>query len=370
MKRMRVKSIMAVAAAVCLAAVPACSAKPDKQAETAQEEIRTEAQTETEAPESDEQAAGTQEAEIPAEDSEQNGEDSSQSGTEELTFADLSGYTYTFSSGAGAWATELMIEKDGYFHGLYSDGEMGDMGEGYENGTVIYSEFSGHFSDLKRTGDTTWEMKLADISYQNPVGEERIDVFDEIRYVYTDAYGISGSDTFHIYWKGTPVSALSEDVSFWVMWDIDSKEYLEHPVIADQVDELAFSSAERQKPYEEAKQELDVYQSSYDALGEKMQELTSQGDMNLCAGKMYENSDRCLNRIWNLVRYNTDENKFDKILEEQRKWIAEKEAEKQRITNDWDGGSGKDLDLYTVLADMTMKRCRELVGYLEENRPF
>ncbi len=46
--------------------------------------------------------------------------------------------------------------------------------------------------------------------------------------------------------------------------------------------------------------------------------------------KRYEVMDECLNYIWNLIKNDTDENAYQKILEEQRTWIADKK-QKQRL---------------------------------------
>lgn len=283
----------------------------------------------------------------------------------DLTFADLSGYVFEFSSGVGAWATELTIEKDGYFHGQYYDSDMGDSGEGYNNGTVYSSVFSGHFTDLTKTDDTVWTLKLADISYQNAVGETRMDVVDKIRYIYTDAHGLGTA--MQVYWKGTSIADLPEDEMSWVGHSLENAggdRTLTRPVIADAATGEAFSSYERQTPYEEAGTLLDLYQSFYDKSEAALQQATTQSDMNACAQKMYENSDDCLNHIWILVKYNTDEDKFAAILEEQRAWIAEKEAAQKSISEEWGGGSGEPLAVYTVLAEMTMERCKVLTEYL------
>lgn len=55
-------------------------------------------------------------------------------------------HRYGFSSGAGAWGTYFYLEKDGTFTGRFHDSEMGETGDGYPNGTVYISEFSGKFS--------------------------------------------------------------------------------------------------------------------------------------------------------------------------------------------------------------------------------
>ena len=34
---------------------------------------------------------------------------------------------------------------------------MGSTGDGYDHGTLYYSEFSGHFTDLTKVDDTTYD---------------------------------------------------------------------------------------------------------------------------------------------------------------------------------------------------------------------
>ena len=60
--------------------------------------------------------------------------------SEKSFFSELPDEFY-FSSGAGAWRTELFLQDDGSFNGQYSDSDMGSMGEEYPNGTVYICEF-------------------------------------------------------------------------------------------------------------------------------------------------------------------------------------------------------------------------------------
>ena len=57
----------------------------------------------------------------------------------------------TFSSGAGAWRTSLILNADGTFVGEYSDSDMGDIGDAYPNGTFYFCSFSGQFEVLTAT---------------------------------------------------------------------------------------------------------------------------------------------------------------------------------------------------------------------------
>ena len=51
-------------------------------------------------------------------------------------FDTVKGWRFCFESGAGAWETNLTIDEQGHFSGEYYDNDPGDVGEGYEGGTV------------------------------------------------------------------------------------------------------------------------------------------------------------------------------------------------------------------------------------------
>ena len=121
---------------------------------------------------------------------------SDSSASAEFSFADLQYVDFTFSSGAGAWATQLNIRPDGSFSGEYWDMDMGSTGDGYPNGTQYGNTFTGTFTDLKKVNDYTWSMKLDKINYTYEIGKEEI--LDQILYSYTEAYGLDGADEVDI----------------------------------------------------------------------------------------------------------------------------------------------------------------------------
>ena len=291
----------------------------------------------------------------------------------DLTFEELSKYTFEFCSGAGGWSTDFEIEKDGSFNGLYHDSDMGVTGEGYENGTIYSCNFSGDFTDLTKINDYTYEMKMADISYENTPGEEEI--VDKVKYIYTDVYGLEGTDTFKVYLPGTPVSELTEEVYFWVQRanrranddsENQTEDKLTIPIIVNEEMQYGIYSYERQTPYEEAKMNLENYKTSYEELEKQLAtNAATQAEMDNYSQLMYENSDDCLNFIWHLIKYNTTEEKFNEILAEQRQWIADKEAAGNQILEE-NNGSSAQMDYYQKLAELTMERCEELIEYLKK----
>ena len=257
---------------------------------------------------------------------------------------------------------EFTIEKDGYFTGNFHDSDMGSIGEGYEDGTIYCCSYSGHFSDLTKTNDYTYTMKLTDISYDETVNTEEIS--DNIRWIYTDSYCLGGTDTFTIYLPGTPVSELSEEVLLWLFMTNEDETELDMIAIVDETNEYGIYSYERRTPFEDAQMTLESYKYSYDEYNNQLSEATNTLEMVEYSQAMYEISDDCLNYIWNLVRYNTEE-EYNKILAEQREWISEKETKAKEASSEYEGGSLASVTYNETLATLTMKRCEELIEYLK-----
>lgn len=119
---------------------------------------------------------------------------------------------FVFSSGAGGWQTILTLDRDGSFSGMYSDSEMGEIGEGYPNGTVYLSIFSGQFTDIMQVDDTTYSMQLSELITQNGTEEEWMEA--GIRYLVTEPAGIEAG-TYLLYAPETPVEKLNEEFLNW-----------------------------------------------------------------------------------------------------------------------------------------------------------
>ncbi len=120
-----------------------------------------------------------------------------------------------FSSGAGGWATEITLHSDGTFEGNYHDSEMGESDDDYPNGTVYYCTFSGTFADIVQIDDTSYSMKLADITMQDPPGTEDIGEEEGIRYVADEPYGFEDGTEFIFYLSETPIEGFSEEFLLW-----------------------------------------------------------------------------------------------------------------------------------------------------------
>ena len=170
----------------------------------------TDASTEAEAEtESEEPAtASTTEAETTTEEAEEIPEDIG------FSYGKLQHTTFIFSSGAGAWETDLSVDADGNFSGMFHDSEMGDTGEGYPCGSIYFSEFSGRFGQLEKVDDYTYATTIESIEYVNEPGTEEIK--DEMRYMYSEAYGLENAGRILFYLPGRPLDSFSEEERSWM----------------------------------------------------------------------------------------------------------------------------------------------------------
>jgi len=134
-----------------------------------------------------------------------------------FSFSDLSGYTFDFSSGAGAWRTNLVVYADGTFAGVYSDWNAGSVGV-TDDGTEWNSEyywccFNGKFSNLKQIDDTTWSAEVEYLEQDVQAGNEN--VWGNVLYTCYSPYGLDDVGTVLFYLPGAKVIDLPEEFVNW-----------------------------------------------------------------------------------------------------------------------------------------------------------
>ncbi|MFP3152902.1 YARHG domain-containing protein [Lachnospiraceae bacterium ZAX-1] len=122
--------------------------------------------------------------------------------------------TFLFASGAGAWGTTVDLNSNGTFSGYYSDSDMGQIGDGYPNGTMYECSFRGKFSDVKKISDYEYSMKIDYLDTEGTVGEEKI--IDGINVITSDPYGFDNADEFLLYLPGRPTMDLPEAFKNWM----------------------------------------------------------------------------------------------------------------------------------------------------------
>ncbi len=135
----------------------------------------------------------------------------------------------TFASGVGAWSTELTLNPDGSFTGLFVDSDMGVDGPGYPGGTRYVCRFHGKFQEIAQVTDASWYMTLEELVLDTgrPVGTEWL--ADEVRYIASDPYGFDNGDgplqpgsAFLFYTPDAqghaPGTELYGAYDFWTWW--------------------------------------------------------------------------------------------------------------------------------------------------------
>ena len=130
---------------------------------------------------------------------------------EENIFETMSGLAWSFSSGVGAWSTDLQIGPDGSFTGDFHDSDMGDTGDGYPDGTVYFCSFSGRMSLAEQVDDYCRKIRVDKLDVEP--GEDTVS--DGVRFIHSGAYGISEGDEMLLYAPGTPAGILSDEMRLW-----------------------------------------------------------------------------------------------------------------------------------------------------------
>lgn len=281
-----------------------------------------------------------------------------------FSFSDVEGLEFRFSSGAGGWATWMKIWADGSFTGNFHDSDMGVTGEGYPNGTLYWSDFTGTFTRPERVNDYTWSMRIGEIHYAEELGKEEIK--DGTLYVYTDAYGLTEAENILLYLPGAPLAELPEEFRSWIHYDdLSQTEETELPFYAlnNEARQEGFSSynvADSMRDYVASVEE------QVSALEDTVYHdpNVNQADMNSAAQSRYELWDSALNTLWNQLTRTLDKETMRQLVAEEKKWINMKEQAMADAEAEGGGGSITATLVYGEGARLTRERVYELLELL------
>ena len=261
----------------------------------------------------------------------------------------------------------MTVGADGSFDGLYSDSDMGDMGEGYPNGTVYFCKFSGRFGELKKVDDLTYQTTIVEIQYENEPETEEI--VDDTLYRYTDVYGLEDAENILFYLPGTPVGSLSEECRSWlrdVLYDWETDKWLEElpcVVLCNEAMGECFYSSDEVEAY------LGILPYLQESTAEALTGL-EQGsvgeDRAYTAQETYRRCDDSLNELWGLLKLVLPAEEMEELTTQQRLWIADKERQMEEaaagVSDSTEAGVQSDM----VGARLTMDRIEELAVRLEQ----
>lgn len=326
-------------------------------------------------------------------------EDSTEASDADLSaklFAELSNWNFEFSSGAGAWSTELKIEADGSFSGSYHDSDMGTTGEGYPDGTVYLCNFTGKFAPVQKVNDYTYKTKLEKLETKEKDGKEEL--ADGMRFVYSTPYGLADAQDIYIYVKGAPADKLPQEYQDWVMFPLDGAKTLPFYGLYNEKEQLGFyswdasdlddtgsgitadispengadSSADSGTAgTDSTKTGVDTMDGLMDTLNktakleERLQkENLTQEEMNELSDELYKAWDAQLNTTWKQMKRTLDAETMEKITKEQREWLKERDIMIQEAGKGYEGGSIQSMLMSTEGAELTRERVYDLFEYL------
>ena len=127
------------------------------------------------------------------------------------------GLTFILNSGTGNWETTLVLDNEGGIYGDFRDLNMGEVGEGYENGTYYWNEFWGYSDNIEKVNDYSYKFILKDVATSQPGDVEEFD--DEDSMLFKTTYNIEGvvdESEYILYLPNTPVMELPEESLFWL----------------------------------------------------------------------------------------------------------------------------------------------------------
>lgn len=284
----------------------------------------------------------------------------------EFSFADLADTYFYFSSGAGGWYTELSVNSDGTFGGIHEDSDMGDTGEAYPNGTLYFCDFAGRFDQLERVDAFTWKMKLVSLTSRQEPGMEEI--IDGVRYIYSPANGMDGGEDFYLYLPGAKLADLPEDYLRWVGYynleNTTDAELTFYGIYNEKTGD-GFSSYKyvEKSLSEKIAAEVSYAEARDEELMEKLQNVTTQDEMNVTAQELLQTWDDTLNIVWKLLEAALVDEQMEALRAEERTWIDFKEEEVNAVGREYEGGSIQPMEMALKGAELTKKRVYELEEY-------
>lgn len=279
-----------------------------------------------------------------------------------FSFARLKQLNFYFASGVGGWATELAINGDGSFSGVYFDGEMGVCGEEFPNGTEYRCDFTGQFSTPVKVNDYTYSVRLDALTYEKTAGTEEI--IDGKRYCYSDAYGLDGAEEILIYLPDAPLEELPEEYRGWVgYYDLSNAEESGLPYygLYNVAEQCGFSSYDI---VDALKTTIAYTEDIADSLEDSIRnDPLTQLEYNEKTKELYDLWDDGLNQVWNVLKRTRDAEAMSLLTKEEKMWIALKEQTVAEAGAAYEGSSIQSMIMNQKAAEMTRARVHELMEY-------
>lgn len=258
----------------------------------------------------------------------------------------------------------LTVNEDGTFEGTYHDSDMGDIGEGYPNGTYYLCGFEGKFTQPKKVDEYTYSVRIENIELANVVDTEEIK--DSIKYIYSQPYGLYDADDILIYIPGISIKELPEEYRSWVGYgDLTNLLETELPFYGIFNVKTGNGFSSYGKSEDSIDDELALIEQLASELEDKLQkEDLTQSDMTEISSQLYQLWDNELNTIWAKLKETLDQTTMATLTKEEREWINYKEDEIKKAGAEYEGGTMQPMVENDKGAELTKVRVYELAEYL------
>ncbi|WP_213621233.1 lysozyme inhibitor LprI family protein [Paenibacillus sp. J22TS3] len=94
---------------------------------------------------------------------------------------------------------------------------------------------------------------------------------------------------------------------------------------------------------------------------EKMFDEGSTASMREASSEMFKRWDQALNEVYGALKQQLSKKDMAKLKTEQRKWIKQRDEEAEKAGKEFEGGTLEPVIFTATQAEMTKKRCYELV---------
>jgi uncharacterized protein YecT (DUF1311 family) len=197
------------------------------------------------------------------------------------------------------------------------------------------------------------------ITYREQPGVEEI--IDGVLYHYSTAYGIDNTTELLIYTPGAPIEELPQGYRDWIWMALENPDAAELPFygIYNEKEETGFFSYKVRKKFDSLMDDT-KYWSDFLKTSLTNEEM-NQLELNEKSKELYQTWDDALNVIWKELKCIMPKADFDKLLEEQRLWIKEKEDAINKAAAEVAGGSMEPMVRNLTAAEYTEKRVYELM---------